>query len=218
MLTGIWTVCLHTMYLALRVSGSGSFPPPLSAQEEKDCLTRMAAGDTQARDTLIEHNLRLVAHVIKKYYAPGIDQDDLISIGTIGLIKAISSFSPEKGARLATYTSKCIENELLMFFRSRKSRATELSLSDPIDEDSDGNTLALMDTLSVEDDLAEKLDSRDRVSILRRCVRRALDEREQQVIILRYGLFECGQELPQREIAARLGISRSYVSRRHYCK
>jgi len=215
MLSGIWMVCLHTLYLALRVSGPGSFPPPLSAQEEQECLERLAAGDPDARDTLIEHNLRLVAHVIKKYYAPGVDQDDLISIGTIGLIKAISSFSPQRGARLATYTAKCIENEILMFFRAKKSRAAEISLSEPIDEDHDGNTLALMDLLSVEDDLADDLDARDRILALRRCVRRELDEREQQVVILRYGLFGRGQELPQREIAAMLGISRSYVSRRH---
>ena len=213
MLSGIWMVCLHTLYLALRVSGPCSFPPPLSAQEERECLERLAAGDLAARDRLIEHNLRLVAHVIKKYYAPGIDQDDLISIGTIGLIKAISSFSPQRGVKLATYTAKCIENEILMFFRSKKSRPVEVSLSEPIDEDCDGNTLALMDLLSVEDDLADSLDSRDRTAALRCCVRRALNEREQTVVILRYGLFGRERELAQREVAALLGISRSYVSR-----
>ena len=144
----------NSLYLMLRVSpASGSFPRPLSAEEEREALEKCAAGDLQARNTLIEHNLRLVAHVIKKYYAAREEQDDLISIGTFGLIKAISSFNPSKGARLATYASRCIENEILMYFRSRKKQACEVSLSEPIDSDKDGNVLSLVDVISCDDDM-----------------------------------------------------------------
>ena len=180
-------------------------------------LERMAQGDLEARNILIEHNLRLVAHIMKKYYTPNGDQDDLISIGTIGLIKGISTFKPDKNVRLATYASRCIENEILMHFRAQRKLQGEVSLSDSIDGDGDGNSLSLMDTISVDDNMLEELDARDSCAKVRRCVKRCLDEREAMIITLRYGL-NARPPLTQREIAAQCGISRSYVSRRGYCK
>ena len=205
--------CLQSLCLALRVSYTGTFPRPLTPQEERDCLRRAAEGDPEARSTLIEHNLRLVAHIVKKYYASGADSDDLISIGTIGLIKAVSTFSPDKGTRLATYTARCIENEILMFFRSQKRAASEISLSEPIDADSDGNALALMDVISEEEDMTDRVDAEEQASRLLACIRTVLDERERRIIALRYGVPGSGRSLTQRETAAKCGISRSYVSR-----
>ncbi|MDD6877327.1 MAG: RNA polymerase sporulation sigma factor SigK [Clostridiaceae bacterium] len=213
MLSGVLFYCLHTLCLALRVNRTGSFPRPLTPEEERDCLRRLAAGDVDARNELIEHNLRLVAHIIKKYYSTGVDTDDLISIGTIGLIKAISSFSPERGTRLATYTARCIENEILMFFRAQKRVSSEVSLSEPIDSDGDGNTLALMDVISEDDDMAERIDEQDRTLRLRACIQSALDDRERQIIALRYGVPDGKKCMTQREAAQICGISRSYVSR-----
>ena len=204
---------LNTMYLMLRVSpASGSFPRPLSAEEEREALLKSAAGDIQARNLLIEHNLRLVAHIIKKYYTQNADQEDLISIGTIGLIKGISSFDPAKGARLATYAARCIENEILMYFRSQKKLQGEVSLSDSIDTDKEGNALQLMDVVGVDDTMLDDLHDRDSALRVRRLVRECLTPREAEIIRLRYGL---GGTIPltQREIAASFGISRSYVSR-----
>ena len=213
MLSGVLFYCLHTLCLALRVNRTGSFPRPLTPEEERDCLRRLSAGDVDARNELIEHNLRLVAHIIKKYYSTGVDTDDLISIGTIGLIKAISSFSPERGTRLATYTARCIENEILMFFRAQKRVSSEVSLSEPIDSDGDGNTLALMDVISEDDDMAERIDEQDRTLRLRACIQSALDDRERQIIALRYGVPDGKKCMTQREAAQICGISRSYVSR-----
>ncbi len=213
MLSGILFYCLQSLCLALRVSSTGTFPRPLTPQEERDCLLRAAEGDTEARDTLIEHNLRLVAHIVKKYFASGVDTDDLISIGTIGLIKAVSTFSPDKGTKLATYTARCIENEILMFFRSQKRLSAEVSLSEPIDSDSEGNALALMDVLSEDEDMTERIDAEDRAARLLRCIGSVLDERERRIIALRYGVPGSGKCLTQRETAAKCGISRSYVSR-----
>ena len=205
---------LNSLFFTLRLSGgvTGSFPRPLKAEEERMYLERMAQGDLEARNILIEHNLRLVAHIMKKYYTPHGDQDDLISIGTIGLIKGISTFKPDKNVRLATYASRCIENEILMYFRSQRKLQGEVSLSDSIDGDGDGNSLSLLDTISVDDNMLEELDARDACAKVRRCVERCLDEREAMVITLRYGL-NAKPPLTQREIAARCGISRSYVSR-----
>ncbi len=213
MITAAIALLLHGIYLTLRVSGgSGSFPRPLSAKEEKECLERFAAGDMAARNLLIERNLRLVAHVIKKYYTTDEDQDDLISIGTVGLIKAVTTFKNDKGTRLATYAARCIENELLMHFRSQRKQKCEISLSDPIDTDKDGNTIALMDVICADDSIIEKIDAADTERQLRRFVNDRLDERECTIITMRYGL---GGEHPltQREIASMSGISRSYVSR-----
>lgn len=199
-------------YLVLHVTGAGSFPPPLSAAREKQLLERCRAGDASARSELIEHNLRLVAHIVKKYYASGCEQDDLISIGTIGLIKAVSTFDAGKGSRLATYAARCIENEILMHFRNLRKSSQDVYISDPIDTDRDGNALTLIDVIADERDISEEIDTKIRLERLRSILRDTLDDREMQIIELRYGL--CGhKELTQREIAAKLNISRSYVSR-----
>ena len=204
---------LNTMYLMLRVSpASGSFPRPLSAEEEREALLKSAAGDIQARNLLIEHNLRLVAHVIKKYYASREDQDDLISIGTFGLIKAISTFDATKGARLATYASRCIENEILMHFRAQRKSAGDVSLSDYIETGKEGNALSLMDVVCTEEDLFEDLETRQTYLRLHRYLRSELTSREQKILILRYGLGG-KPPLTQRETAQLCRISRSYVSR-----
>ncbi len=162
MFTAWILLMLNSLFFTLRLSGggSGSFPRPLKAEEERMYLERMAQGDLEARNILIEHNLRLVAHIMKKYYTPNGDQDDLISIGTIGLIKGISTFKPDKNVRLATYASRCIENEILMHFRAQRKLQGEVSLSDSIDGDGDGNSLSLMDTISVDDNMLEELDAR----------------------------------------------------------
>ena len=202
----------NTLLFSLRLDRSGSFPRPLSASEERMWLERLAQGDPEARNVLIERNLRLVAHIVKKYYAQSSDQDDLISIGTIGLIKGISSFDPSKGARLATYVARCIENEILMYFRSQKKLQGEVSLSETIESDREGNALQLMDVIGVDDTMLEDLYDRDSAHRLRRLVKECLTQRESEVIRLRYGL---GGTVPltQREIASTFGISRSYVSR-----
>ena len=202
----------NTLLLSLRLSGGSSFPKPLSAAEERHWLQRLSQGDPEARNVLIERNLRLVAHIIKKYYTQNADQDDLISIGTIGLMKGVSSFDPSKGARLATYAARCIENEILMYFRSQKKLQGEVSLSDSIDADADGDSLQLMDVVGVEDTLLEDLCDRDNARRIHALVRERLAPREAEVIRLRYGL---GGTVPltQREVATFFGISRSYVSR-----
>jgi len=214
MLSVTLSLLLHGLYLMLRMGppGSGSFPKPLSAEEEGEQLKRMAAGDINARNTLIEHNLRLVAHVIKKYYVSQSDQDDLISIGTIGLIKAITTFTEGKGTRLATYAARCIENEILMHFRKQKRTQSELSLSEPIDVDREGNALALMDILSVDDYTLERIGDEETETLLKKLLGSCLNEREREIVTLRYGLSGKAP-LTQREIAGSMGISRSYVSR-----
>ena len=211
MLTAALLLLANTLLFSLRLAGD-SFPKPLSAAEERAYLERFAQGDQEARNILIERNLRLVAHIVKKYYPQGADQDDLISIGTIGLIKGISSFDPSKGARLSTYAARCVENEVLMYFRSMKKTQGEVSLSEPIDSDSDGGTLQLMDVVGVEDTMLEDLHDRDSALRVRQLVHQRLSPRESEVIRLRYGL---GGTVPltQREVATSFGISRSYVSR-----
>ena len=199
------------VFFVLSVVNSGSFPKPLSAKEERQALAAMAAGDADARRRLIEHNLRLVAHIIKRHYANARDQEDLVSIGTVGLIKAVDSFDASKGSRLATYAARCIENEILMHFRAVKKIERDLSLSDPIDADGEGNPLTLMDVLAQEDTLAEDLERRMALARLGDYIRECLDPRERQIIALRYGLG-CAP-LAQWQVAQRLGISRSYVSR-----
>lgn len=201
----------HVVYLLLHVTGAGSFPRALSAQAERQALAEMKQGSTAARQTLIEHNLRLVAHIVKKYYVNGSDQEDLISIGTIGLIKAIDTFDPDKGIRLSSYASKCIENEILMFFRAGKKTAQDVSINEPIDSDKDGNALTLMDTMAVDDTVIDDIDVRMKSEKLYDYLP-ALEPRERSVICMRYGLGG-RKPLPQREVAGKLGISRSYVSR-----
>ena len=199
-------------YFALHVKGAGAFPPPLSAEREAELLEKSRNGDDGARNELIEHNLRLVAHIVKKYYNTGADQDDMISIGTIGLIKAVSTFNTDKGIHLATYASRCIENEILMFFRNQKKNAQDVFISDPIDTDKDGNTLTLIDVIADKSDIADEIDTKIKVEKLRVILPVCLTERERLIIEMRYGL--CGrEELTQREIAKKLNISRSYVSR-----
>ena len=198
---------------SLRLSSAGgSFPKPLTAAEERYYLARSAEGDLEARNILIERNLRLVAHIMKKYYTPSADQEDLISIGTIGLIKGISTFDASKGARLATYAARCVENEILMYFRSLRKGAQDVSLSDCIETGRDGNALSLLDTICSEEDLFEELSTRELHGQLRALVERILTPREKLVVTLRYGL-DGNAPLTQREIAAQCGISRSYVSR-----
>ncbi|MGX8700076.1 RNA polymerase sporulation sigma factor SigK [Caproiciproducens sp.] len=199
------------LFFILHVTGSGSFPRPLTAQEERDCLERLKNGDMKAKNELIEHNLRLVAHIIKKYYANSNDQDDLISIGTIGLIKAVNTFDSSKGIRLSSYAARCIENEVLMFFRSSKKTAQDISINEPIDTDKDGNALTLMDVMATEDNIVDNLDCKIKSEQLKRYIREVLSPREQTIIELRYGLTGRGP-LTQREVAQKLGISRSYVS------
>ena len=199
-------------YFALHVKGAGSFPPPLSAEREAELLEKSRNGDDDARNELIEHNLRLVAHIVKKYYNTGADQDDMISIGTIGLIKAVSTFNTDKGIHLATYASRCIENEILMFFRNQKKTAQDVFISDPIDTDKDGNTLTLIDVIADKSDIADEIDTKIKVEKLRVILPVCLTERERLIIEMRYGLFG-REELTQREIAKKLNISRSYVSR-----
>jgi len=202
---------LSTLLYSLQLN-TGSFPKPLSEAEEKFYLERAKQGDLEARNILIERNLRLVAHIMKKYYAQTADQEDLISIGTIGLIKGISTFDPSKGARLATYAARCIENEILMYFRSQKKNAQDVSLFDSIETGADGAPLALMDVVSEDSDLLEQVSAKEMAVLLRRAMDSCLTAQERQVILLRYGL-DGRPPQRQREVAEELGISRSYISR-----
>ena len=210
MLAAAWVILSGLLY-SLQLS-TGSFPKPLTAQEEQHYLQLAAQGDLEARNVLIERNLRLVSHILKKYYANASDQEDLISIGTIGLIKGISTFDSSKGARLATYAARCVENEILMYFRSQRKSSQDVSLSDYIETGTDGAPLALMDVVSQEEDLLERVNNRQQLQQLCRAVDTVLTDQERQVIILRYGLGG-GAVRRQREVAALTGISRSYVSR-----
>ena len=205
------------LILILHVAGSDSFPKPLSGKEEKQYLTALRGNDReaakQARDKLIEHNLRLVVHVMKKYYAASVDQSDLISIGTIGLIKAIDTFDPEKGIRLSSYAARCVENEILMYFRSIRKNAAGISMNEPIDTDKDGNALTLQDTIASESNIAEDLEKKIKLEQAAKVIQTELPEREKQILLLRYGLIPGTKPLAQREVAKQIGISRSYVSR-----
>ncbi len=189
-----------------------SFPKPLTKKEESELLIKFHAGDLSAKEKLISHNLRLVAHIVKKYQGAD-DNDDLISVGTIGLIKAINTFQPDKGTQLATYTARCIENEILMLLRSNKKRQQDLSINDVLGTDKDGNKLTLMDLLPDNDEnIIEKVEKSVTNKALIRYLKRSLTDREFKIIVLRYGLKN-GVPLPQREVANLLKISRSYVSR-----
>ena len=203
---------MNSLLLMLRITQGDSFPKPLGRAEEEEYLARWEAGDIEARNKLVEHNLRLVAHIIKKYYTQTDETDDLISIGTIGLIKGINTYQRDRGVRLTSYASRCIENEILMFFRSRRKSAGDVSLSDAIETDDDSGALSLLDVVSEEQDLAEQVCERELYAQLRREIADTLDEREARIITLRYGLD--GAEMrTQRETAKICGISRSYVSR-----
>lgn len=210
MLAAVWLM-LGSLLYSLQLS-TGSFPKPLTEEEERHYLALAAQGDLDARNVLIERNLRLVAHIMKKYYAVDSDQEDLISIGTIGLIKGISTFDHSKGARLATYAARCVENEILMHFRTQKKSAQDVSLSDFIETGTDGAALSLMDVISEDTDLLEEIANKELTRQLRRLLDQCLTEQERQVICLRYGL-EGTPPCRQREVAKITGISRSYVSR-----
>lgn len=196
----------------LHICGNGKFPKPLSEDKEKEYLLKSKSGDIKARNILVEHNLRLVAHIIKKYYAVNVDQDDLVSIGTIGLIKAINTFDMDKNIKLSSYASRCIENEILMHFRNLKKSSQNVSLEDAVDIDKDGNTLKLMDLLSIDDDFADNLDKKLNLQKINKYLTETLTKRELQIINLRYGL-NGSKPLTQREVSSIMNISRSYVSR-----
>lgn len=196
----------------LHICGNGKFPKPLSEEKEKEYLLKSKNGDIKARNILVEHNLRLVAHIIKKYYAVNVDQDDLVSIGTIGLIKAINTFDMDKNIKLSSYASRCIENEILMHFRNLKKSSQNVSLEDAVDIDKDGNTLKLMDLLSIDDDFADNLDKKLNLQKINKYLTETLTKRELQIINMRYGL-NGSKPLTQREVSSIMNISRSYVSR-----
>ena len=213
MLSAALLLICQSLFWQLHLAGSsGSFPKPLTSEEEPAYLERCAQGDLDARNVLVERNLRLVAHIIKKYYTQTEEQEDLISIGTIGLIKAVNTFKPDRGIRLATYASRCIENEILMYFRARRKLQGEVSLSDAIETDGDGGDLSIGDVVGRNDTLLEDLQDKDDRALLRRLVAERLTEREADIIRRRYGL---GGHPPQtqRQVAAAYNISRSYVSR-----
>ena len=213
MISAAMLLLANSLFLSLHLAGNpGSFPKPLSAKEEREYLDRCAAGDMDARNKLVEHNLRLVAHIVKKYYTQADNQDDLISIGTIGLIKAVNTFRPDRNIRLATYAARCIENEILMFFRSQRKLQGEVSLNDTIESDEDGDYLYLLDVVGTEDTMLSDLQDRENGVLIRKLVDRCLTEREADIIRRRYGLGG-RQPQTQRQIAAVYGISRSYVSR-----
>lgn len=205
-------VLSNLMYFTLHLQSGSSFPKPLSAKEERLCFERMKNSDQQAFNNLVEHNLRLVAHVTKKYYSLTADSDDLISIGTIGLIKAVNSFDYEKGARLATYAARCIENEVLMYLRSMKKTAQDISMNEPIDTDGEGNPLTFSDVVYEDDTIADDIDLSENTHKIYEFVQDMDNKAEKEIIVLRYGLYNT-KPLTQREVAQRLGISRSYVSR-----
>jgi RNA polymerase sporulation-specific sigma factor len=217
----MWTTLLGSIEILLKpifvnlgyIANNNSFPMPLTPEEEERLLIAYEQGDEEAKNILIERNLRLVAHIVKKYHNTGRDQDDLISIGTIGLIKAISTFDRSKGTRLATYAARCIDNEILMTIRSSKKTKSEVSLQDPIGVDKEGNEISLIDILgSAADEIVDEVDLKIQVKKLYWKMNKVLKKRERKIIELRYGLTECGCKT-QREIAKMLGISRSYVSR-----
>ena len=200
------------LFFALHFDSRSVFPKPLSAKEERECFERMAQGDKAAKDKLIEHNLRLVAHLAKKYYSVSKDTDDLISVGTVGLIKGIDSFNSEKNYRLVTYISRCIENEILMSLRLRKKSSQDVYMNDPLDYDKSGNPLTLVDIIAEDDNIVEKIDSKIKISKLAEYIDMCLSPKEKKIICERYGVFG-SPERTQNEIAKDLGISRSYVSR-----
>ena len=213
MLSAALLLLSNSLFLTLHLSGNpGSFPRPLSRQEERECLEQWAQGDLSARNRLVEHNLRLVAHIIKKYYTQASNQEDLISIGTIGLIKAIGTYRLDKNIRLATYASRCIENEILMHIRKISGQKAEVSLDEPINLDCDGNELLLSDILGTDgDEIARPLEDDVDLCVLRQALRE-LPSREREIVVMRFGL-EGRKELTQKEVAEKMGISQSYISR-----
>lgn len=209
---GIFSYLIHIAFMILGVEEAERFPPALSREEEARLFELHKKGDEKAREKLIEHNLRLVAHIVRKYYLTSKNTDDLISVGSIGLVKAIDSFNDSNGTRFATYAAKCIQNEILMLFRSQKKLGCEVSLNDTIDVDKDGNPLTYLDIISTEDTIADDLDKKIMINKALCYIRDNLDMREKEILIMRYGLGNT-EAYTQREVAKKLGISRSYVSR-----
>jgi len=203
---------LSLPFIILHVVSKNSFPKPLSKKEELKYINLLRRGDSTAKNKLIKHNLRLVAHISKKYHLRGSEMDDLISIGTIGLIKAVNTFNPDKGVRLSSYSARCIENEILMHFRNINKSSLDISIDEPIETDKNGNILTLMDTIACDESIADKIDVKMDIQKLKKNILKLLGPRERTIICLRYGLGG-GKCLPQREVAERLKISRSYVSR-----
>ncbi len=212
MFSGLLYLFSSFIHFILGINTPQSYPPPLPTEEELRLFGELQKGNKQAREKLILHNLRLVSHIVRKYYATARNQEDLVSIGTIGLIKAVDSFKPASGARFATYGAKCIQNEILMHFRSQKKLAAEVSLCDTIDIDKDGNPLTYMDVVSTDDSLDAEISKKLSCAKALKLVERVLDPRQRQIIILRYGLYG-KKALTQKQVAEKLGISRSYVSR-----
>lgn len=208
----IYSLLMRFVSLILGIEDSKSFPPPLSRDEEAVLFEKMRLGDQSARDKIIEHNLRLVSHIIRKYYSSYENPDELLSVGSLGLIKAVDSFKMGFGTRFATYGARCVQNEILMFFRSKKKRGMEISINDQIDIDKDGNPLTYLDIISIEESIEGELDLKEHISRIRELVESTLTNREKDIIVLRYGL-KGYQPRTQREVAKYLGISRSYVSR-----
>ena len=212
MLAFLLSLLTNAVHLLLGIGTPQNFPPPLSTAEEREAFAAKATGDEAAREKLILHNLRLVSHIVRKYYGAAKNQEDLVSIGSIGLVKAVDTFNHENGTRFATYAAKCIQNEILMHFRSQKKLSAEVSINETIDVDRDGNPLTYMDVIATEDNVEEEVDLKVKSALVRRLVDQVLDERERQIIVLRYGLSG-NDPRTQREVAQLLGISRSYVSR-----
>lgn len=199
-------------FLALHLTNTNSFPKPLSKEEESRCIENLQNNDRSAKNKLIKHNLRLVAHIAKKYYSEKAEFDDLISIGTIGLIKAINTFKPSKNIKLSSYASRCIENEILMHFRSSRKSSMDISMNEPIETDKNGNTLTLMDTISTGDTILDTINTKINIQKLSKFLVKNLSPRERIIICMRYGISGF-KPLRQRQVAEKLGISRSYVSR-----
>lgn len=212
MLLTLFAFLTRILHLILGISTPQKFPPPLSQKDEQECFRLSANGDEDARQKLILHNLRLVAHIVRKYYTSARNPEDLVSIGTIGLVKAVDTFRVENGARFATYASKCIQNEILMHFRSQKKLSAEVSINETIDVDRDGNPLTYIDVISSDEDIAEEIDKKMMTDKMLRYLKTRLTSRERQILVMRYGIGD-GEPMAQREVATALGISRSYVSR-----
>ena len=213
MLTLFISLLFRVCHIILGISTPNKFPPPLTPDEEKECFHLVGQGNEQARQRLIIHNLRLVSHIVRKYYSSAPDSEDLISIGVIGLVKSVDTFKTESGTKFATYAARCIQNEILMHFRAQKKKSCEISINETIDVDRDGNPLTYMDIISTNEDLGEDLDRKTQIERALRLVKNLLDDREKQILTMRYGLFGLKRSYTQKEIAERLNISRSYVSR-----
>ena len=212
MFASILSLFSSFVHLILGINTPNSYPPPLCAEEEKRLFIKAEGGSSAAREKLILHNLRLVSHIVRKYYASSPNQEDLVSVGTVGLVKAVDSFEDSNGARFATYASRCIQNEILMYFRSQKKLAQEVSLSETIDIDRDGNPLTYIDVICSDDNVADDVEIKIRTQKMMRLMKTELSPRERRIICMRYGIGGA-KPLTQRETSERLGISRSYVSR-----